>query len=175
MGVRIGHRGDRWIELGAWFAVTGEALRFCDATGALLFLRERITPGDLRTLRALLTHENALTGRLDDAAVLRLVAHRLCARTLKATLWHERRYSFVERAALWQPARVELPAPAPRVAEPSAELQAAVPEKAETLPADVDAAAQAETLRTAARTGAPFCEICRKPAAANAGPPAAPR
>ncbi len=169
MGVRIGHRGDRWIELSAWHATTGAALRFSDITGALLFLRERIGPDDVRTLRALLTHDNATTGRLDDAAVMRLVAHRLCARTLKAVVWHERRDSFVERRAAWQPARVELPAAEPRIAQPQGEFEIAPT----ALPDDLDPAAQASTLREAARSGVPFCEICQRSSVARHSPASA--
>jgi hypothetical protein len=170
MSVRIGHRGDHWIELGARHIVHGEALRFLDVSGALLFLREHITAGDLRTLRALLTRDNAMTPRLDDAALLRSVAHRLHAGALKAVVWHERRDTFVEQAPHWQPPRLVLPAAEPRVAAPAPvdEPPPHAPAPPPVMPRDWDAAAQAATLRAAARDGSPFCEVCRPP------PPAAP-
>jgi len=165
MSVRIGHRGDRWIELGAWHDVRGEALRFADLAAALLFLRERVTAGDPRTLRALLTRDSAVTPRLDDAALLRLVARRLHAGTLKAVVWHERRYSLVDQTPLWQPPRVVLPAAEPRVAAPAPVEEPPPLAPAPAMPDDWDAAAQAATLRAAARDGAPFCEVCRRPPA----------
>ena len=162
MNVRIGHRGDRWVELGAWHAVTGEAHRFCDATGALLFLRERMTPGDIRALRGLLTRVTATNRPLDDAALLRLVAHCLHSRTLKAVVWHERRYGVALKIETWQPARVELPAPAPRESAPVDELPIAPPPPAPVpVPELSDGEAQAIALRKAARDGVPFCEECQ--------------
>lgn len=160
MSVRIGHRGDRWVELGAWHAVGGEALRFCDSGGALLFLREQVTPLDLRALRRLLTAEDAMTPRLDDAVVLRLVAHRLQLRTLKAVAGQERRRSFVGRKPVWTPPRIELPAPAPRESAPVVELPAVESPPTVAPTPGVAADAQALTLREAAREGTPFCEIC---------------
>lgn len=175
MGVRIGHRGDRWVELGAWHAVSGEALRFCDLTGALLFLREQVAPPDLRALRGLLTRDDAMVRRLDDAVVLRLVAHRLHQRTLKAVAWHERRYGFVETLAVYSPPRIELPAPTLResalVADPPA---IAPPRPSPAAPRDEEAEAQAFTLREAARSGAPFCEICERSPGPEASQPAPP-
>lgn len=163
MSLRIGHRGDRWIELGAWHAVVGEALRFYDAMGAMLFLRERIQPNDIRTLRALLTAESALTRRLDDAAVLRLVSHRLHARKLKAVAWYERSYGFVERPVVWQLPRAELPAAPLREAAPDlADLYLSAPAAGPLMPGDWNAEAQAHTLREAALDGTPLCEICQR-------------
>lgn len=170
MSVRIGHRGDRWIELGAWHAVAGEALRFGDEAGAHRFLREQLQTCDLRTLRGLLTRDHALLRGHDDAVVLRLVAQRLHTRALKAVAWHAPHDS-VDRvaAAVWQPARVELPAAQPRESAP-VEAPRAAP--ASLMPADWDAEAQALTLRAAAERGTPFCEICQRAGAgASASPP----
>jgi hypothetical protein len=165
MSIRIGHRGDRWIELGAWHAVVGDALRFCDAAGALLFLRQRIQPEDLRRLRALLTDRDVVLQRLDEAVLLQLVSQRLHAGTLKAVAWYDRIYSFTEPVAAWQPPRIELPAPAPRESAPfreSSELSRVAPAPAPLMPGDVDAQAQASALREAASDGTPFCEICQR-------------
>lgn len=161
MGVRIGHRGDRWIELGAWHAVDGEALRFSDEAGALRFLREQLQTCDLRTLRDLLTRDHALLRGHDDAVVLRLVSQRLHTRTLKAVAWHAPHASVDRIAAVWQPARVELPAAQPRESAP-VEAPRAAPAAASLMPADWDAEAQALTLRAAAEHGTPFCEICQR-------------
>lgn len=163
MNVRIGHRGDRWVELGAWHAVTGEARRFCDATGALLFLRERMTAGDIRALRGLLTRVSAASRPLDDAALLRLVAHCLHSRTLKAVVWHERRYGVTQQIEAWQAPRVELPAPAPRESAPVPELPIAPPPpRPAPVPELSDGEAQAIALRKAARSGVACCEICQQ-------------
>ncbi len=175
MNVRIGHRGDRWVELGAWHAVMGEARRFCDASGALLFLRARMTAGDLRALRGLLTRVNAVNRPLDDAALLRLVAHCLHSRTLKAVVWHERRDDVAQQIEAWQPPRVELPAPAPRESAPVEELPIAPPPpRPAPAPALSDGEAQAIALRKAARDGVACCEICQRvpppPPPVDAGP-----
>ncbi len=162
MSVRIGHRGDRWFELGDWHALAGEALRFEDDARALLFLRRQAEAGDVRRLRALLTRDNAMTQRLDDAVVLRLVAHRLHVRTLKAVAWFDRRFSFVATPALVQAPRVEIPAAAPRSPlqfEARPEPAPAAP----TAPAFEQPLAQAQALRAAARTGVPFCAVCQPP------------
>lgn len=175
MSVRIGHRGDRWIELGPWhdhgMTGVGEVLRFHDADGALRFLREQVDAGDLRTLRALLNHEHPLLRGQADAVVLRLISQRLCTRALRAVARHEPRETVVERASVWQPARVELPAPEIRESAPAEESRS---QPAAAMPADWDAEAQAHTLRAAAELGTPFCEICQRAArssAAAAAPP----
>ena len=172
MSVRIGHRGDRWFELGAWHALAGEALRFEDSARALLFLREQAEAGDIRRLRALLTRDNAMTQRLDDAVVLRLVAHRLHTRTLKAVAWHDRRFSFVDATLQWQPTRVEVPAAPPRS---PLEFTAAPEPPPPAPPTSFEQPqAQAQALRAAASAGAPFCAVCQPPAA-RPHPPEPPR
>jgi hypothetical protein len=159
MSVRIGRRGGRWIEVAARHSEgEREAERFDDVAHALRFLRDGIGPGDVRALRGLLAHETAIA-RLDDPAVLRVVAGRLLARTFTAVVGLERGPGFVAERVEGVLSRVVLPAPAPRassIVEDAGEVARERPESWEPV-------AQAQTLVAAARAGTPFCEICEAP------------
>jgi hypothetical protein len=159
MSVRIGRRGGRWIEVAPWHSAgEREAVRFDDVAHALRFLREGIGPGDVRALRGLIADETA-TSRLDDPAVLRLVAGRLLARRFRAVIEQERGPGFVERRVEGVLSKVVLPAPPPRVAPIVEEADEVAREQPELR----DPVGQALTLVEAARDGVPFCEICDAP------------
>jgi hypothetical protein len=157
MSVRIGVRGGRWIEVAPRHP-GGEVLRFDDVAHALRFLREGIGPGDVRALRGLLADESG-TSRLDDPAVLRLVAGRLVARRLAAVIGQEWGPGFVAERIEGVLPKVVLPAPAPRVSA----IDEEVAEVARERPEAWEPVAQAWTLVAAARDGTPFCEICEAP------------
>ncbi len=159
--VRIGHRGDRWFELGTWLGRAGGSLRFVDSAGALLFLRQQLMAGDLRRLRQLVGREDPTALRLDDTAVLQRVAQRLVRGQLAAVLRYDIRES-VPLQQVWEPPEAVLPAPEPRVSPPPPTLPPPEPV------APINGAAQAVALRQAATDGTPFCEECAKAQLAKA-------
>lgn len=173
MGVQIGHRGGRWIEL-CVARPPGDGPRFHDAAHALRYLRERADASEVRRMRALLPGGEWPTARLDDAAVLRRVAEGLVARTLFLRFERDPTRAWAEAPA------VEVPeSGSPLVWTPGPDRAAEAPPRRPQLPefaapTDWEQAVQARTLRLAARDGRPFCAVCRRkpraPAAAVAAP-----
>jgi hypothetical protein len=161
VGVQIGHRGGRWIEL-CVARPRPDAPRFHDAAHALRYLRERTDAGEVRRLRALLPGAELPAQRLDDAEVLRRIAEGLVARRLSLRFERDREHAWIEAPALEGPAarpsilRSPPDEPAEVLQRPRADLPEFVP------PNDWDSQAQARTLILAAREGAPFCAVCQR-------------
>ncbi|WAS91222.1 hypothetical protein [Nannocystis punicea] len=161
MRLRLGEHGGRWLELDDWYEPGGDALRFDDCEHALQLLGGLHQPAALLALRTRLAERHPGAHRLDDVAVLRQIAEALHTGALAVRERAYPRYSARLEVEVLAAARVVLPAPPPRIAEPSSlePLAAAGPEPA-PLPA-IEPAAQVRALREAARSRAPFCEICR--------------
>lgn len=161
VGVQIGHRGGRWIEL-CVARPRPDAPRFHDAAHALRYLRERTDAGEVRRLRALLPGAELPAQRLDDAEVLRRIAEGLVARRLSLRFERDREHAWIEAPAPGGPAarpsilRSPPDEPAEVLQRPRADLPEFVP------PNDWDSQAQARTLILAAREGAPFCAVCQR-------------
>lgn len=109
---------------------------------------------------ALLRDESGVAG----ARLVAWVARRLQSGELKI-LWRRRERLFVSEAA------PEAPRPTPPRRVTAAPATTPTPAYS-TFPADLDAAAVAESLREAASDGVPFCEECMKAQAARDGAPA---
>lgn len=171
VGVQIGHRGGRWIEL-CVARPRPDAPRFHDAAHALRYLRERTDAGEVRRLRALLPGAELPAQRLDDAEVLRRIAEGLVARRLSLRFERDREHAWIEAPAPQVPAarpsilRSPMDEPAEVSQRPRAELPEFVP------PKDWDSQAQARTLILAAREGAPFCAVCQRERSPIAAKPA---
>lgn len=161
VGVQIGHRGGRWIEL-CVARPHPDAPWFHDAAHALRYLRERTDAGEVRRLRALLPGAELPAQRLDDAEVLRRIAEGLVARRLSLRFERDREHAWIEAPAPSVPAsrpsiqRSPMDEPAEVSQRPRADLPEFVP------PNDWDSLAQARTLILAAREGAPFCAVCQR-------------
>ncbi|MBL9103077.1 MAG: hypothetical protein JNL82_19180 [Myxococcales bacterium] len=173
MGVRIGARGGRWIEVHLAAAVTRDAIRFHDAAHALRLLREHADADDVRRLRELVPGAATSNRRLVDLEVLRRVAERLAAGTLVAVV-HAREYpALTSSVTLPPPADVPLVPFTARPEPPTlAPVRARIPEF--TPPSDWEPLAQARALVAAAEDGAPFCEVCARTAAERAAGPGKP-
>jgi hypothetical protein len=150
------------------YAVTAEPaarpLLFRDARTALLFLRELVAadPRNYASVRRLFGGRHALLGtarsditRLDGDVVLKALAARIASAELRVHITQGLAPNYHFPSPVEAPPLLIEEVPRP---EPAAQVEAPP-----TAPSEFpEPAAQAEALREAARTGAPFCEECEK-------------
>jgi hypothetical protein len=153
----------RWAP--AELSWSSDMVRFCDAAAGVEYLRPCKGDSYQMALFRLRLAESGLLGdvsRLSDEQVIKAVAVQVASGRM--WLWREP-LKFV------YPVEPKEPAPAAASEPPPperAERSTPAPEPEEPTLGNVDAAAQAATLKNAALLGAPFCEECSRRAAGGA-------
>lgn len=164
------HDGQRMIELRRRqdCSASDSVMNFGSPDLALLFLRKcKSDPGSMALLRRFVAYhsDQASLKRMSDHQVLQLLARNISDRQVKVVL-HKGSAPLKGGSAPPPIPKPAPPQPKASVARP-APLEpikpvAAPPPIEEAVFASVDAAAQAATLKSAAQSGAPFCEECAK-------------
>ncbi len=161
--------GHRTVELCRWqdCSASDAVMNLGGLDFALLFLQKfKVDPSSMALLRRFTAYQSDFMSlsKMNDHQVLQLLAHKISNQQIKIVL-HKTRSSFKGgsgQAVLAPPT----PQPRPSVARPAplepVEPITAPPPIEEAVFAAVDPAAQAATLKSAAQSGAPFCEECAK-------------
>lgn len=133
---------------------------------ALIFLRKcKLDPSSMALLRRFAAYSSGLPSlsRMNDHQVLQILARKISDRQVKIVVSQKAAAPLQGGSGQPIPAPPQPPTSVARPAppEPMKPIPAAVPVE-ETVFVPIDAATQAATLRSAAQSGAPFCEECAK-------------